>query len=566
MKIRFFVFSFFFISLILIAQTGGYYRVVFKDKNNTPYSLSQPEQFLSQRAIERRQRYNIPFDLRDLPVNPSYINEIQQLGAVLHNKSKWLNSAVFFLPDTNLLAQIRQKPFVQSVTFVKPGIPGKSSRRGGSQNVLLDHWSATVYEASLWAKVQQEVRINYDYGFSFTQNTMLAVDYLHGNGFTAKDMVIAVLDAGFFKVNELTIFDSLRNSGRLLGTRDFVSPGGDVFTQSTHGMAVLSLMAGNIPGKLVGTAPHASYWLLRSEDANSEYLIEEDNWAAAAEFADSVGADIINSSLGYTTFDDSTQNHTYQDMNGNTTTVTRAADIAASKGILVVNSAGNSGNDEWYYIGAPADADSIVSVGAVDLNGVLAYFSSRGPTYDGRIKPTVCAPGHMVFAVTASDEIEPGSGTSFSSPILAGALACLWQSFPEKKNMDIIDVVVKSAHKYNNPDNDYGYGIPNLAIASLLLGGQDFSLSGEKLAVYAYPNPFDDEINLIVLNNKRIDLNVQILNLQGKVVFQTTFKTIAGYNYFYLQMGDNKKLTRSGTYILRVSDSFRTAEVKLIKK
>ncbi|MCX7696599.1 MAG: S8 family serine peptidase [Bacteroidales bacterium] len=565
MKTNFLVTLLFFF-LQVFTQSGGYYRVVFKDKNNTPYSLSHPEQFLSQRAIARRQKFNIPIDHRDLPIVPSYITEIQQLGAILHNKSKWFNSAVFFVPDTNLLSQIRQKTFVQSITFLKPQNPVKNNKRRGSQSVILDHWATTVYEASLFASEQNEARINYDYGFAFTQNALLAVDYLHGNGFTGKGMVIAVLDAGFFKVNELTIFDSLRNSGRLLGTKDFVNPGGDVFAQSTHGMAVLSLMAGNVPGKLIGTAPHASYWLLRSEDANSEYLIEEDNWVAAAEFADSVGADIINSSLGYTTFDDSLQDHTYQDMDGNTTLVTQAADIAASKGILVFNSAGNSGNNEWYYIGAPADADSIISVGAVDLNGVLAYFSSRGPTYDGRIKPTVCAPGHMVYAVTASDDVEQGSGTSFSSPILAGAVACLWQGFPEKRNTDMIDVVIKSAHKYTNPDNDYGYGIPNLAIASLLLGGQDFSLTSEKLAVFAYPNPFDEEINLIVYSNKKADLDVQILNSQGKVVFQTTFKTIVGYNYYYLTFLNNRKLNRAGTYFLKVSDSYRLAETKLIKK
>jgi len=548
------------------AQHGGFYAIAFKDKANNPYSLNHPEGFLSQRAIERRQKYNIPLDETDLPVTPQYVNELRSLGAQVYYTTKWFNAAVVFLPDTQLVQQILSKPFVASVKFLKPEIPSKNKKRKGTQGIQLNEWWSQVLEANLIANEDKKIRTFFDYGQAYNQNSMIAVDYLHSLGFTGKGMVIAVLDAGFFKVDSLSVFDSLRNSGRLLGTKDFVLPGGNVFERSTHGMAVLSLMAANVQGKLVGTAPHASYWLLRSEDANSEYLIEEYNWAAAAEFADSVGADVINSSLGYTRFDDSTQDHSYTDMDGKTTIVSRAATMAARKGILVVNAAGNSGNDSWHYIGAPADADSIISVGAVDPNGIIAYFSSRGPTSDGRIKPTVCAQGHMDAVITPTDEVEYGSGTSFASPVMAGAVTCLWQAFPSVNNIGIIDAVKKSAHKYTSPDNDYGYGIPNLAISSLILGGNEFSYPEDKLSAFVYPNPFDDEINLIVYSNKRTDLDFEIYNIQGKLMASGKLRAVVGYNYYYLPLDDFKKLKKSGVYILKLWDPYRATEVKLIKK
>ncbi len=266
-------------------------------------------------------------------------------------------------------------------------------------------------------------------------------------------------------------------------------------------MSVLSTMAGNVPGLLVGTAPGASYWLLRSEDAGSEYVVEEDNWIAAAEYADSVGADVINSSLGYTDYDDNNQSYTYADMDGNTARVTRGADIAASKGILVVNSAGNSGNNFWRYIGAPADADSIITVGAVNSLGIIASFSSLGPTSDGRVKPTVCGQGEGTYVVSSADGVYPGNGTSFSSPVMAGAVTCLWQANPSFNNMELIDAIKRSASRYSSPDSLYGYGIPNMAVAHMVLSGQELPTSDNENFMMANPNPFTEEIDVIRILN-----------------------------------------------------------------
>ena len=453
------------VAVPLFAQTwGGKYRVQFTDKNNSPYSISNPSAILTQRALDRRSNQGIAIDETDIPVNQAYIDSLVNLGAQVFNVSRWFNTATIFITDTNVINDILALSFVSSVTKTRPyfQLRIKHPRNGGGNSYEGKLAPASQKIAQNLNQTESTKRTMYSYGDGFNQANMIGVDYLHGLGFNGSGMVIAVLDAGFYHVDVLDMFDSLRSSGRLLGYKDFVTPGNDLFQESTHGMSVLSTMAGNVPGLLIGTAPGASYWLLRSEDAGSEYVVEEDNWIAAAEYADSVGADVINSSLGYTDFDDDSQSHTYSDMDGNTTRVTRGADMAASKGILVVNSAGNSGNNWWRYIGAPADADSIITVGAVNSVGIIASFSSLGPTSDGRVKPTVCAQGEGTYVVSATDGVYPGNGTSFSSPVLAGAVTCLWQANPSFTNMEIIDAVKHSASHYSVPDSMYGYGIPIL--------------------------------------------------------------------------------------------------------
>ena len=259
---------------------------------------------------------------------------------------------------------------------------------------------------------------------------MLKGDILHNRDLKGKGKLIAILDAGFSRVDEMIAFEELFAENRILGTKDFVQRNNNVFDEHTHGMMVLSTMGAENKGQIIGTSPEASFWLLRTEDVDSENLIEEYNWLCAAEFADSVGADIINSSLGYTTFDDAGQNHTYTDMDGRTAPVSIAATIAAQKGMIVVNSAGNSGSGSWHFIGAPADADSILSVGAVDENADFAWFSSYGPSFDGRVKPTVVAQGRNTIVATSNNGTLTGNGTSFSSPIVAGLSACLWEAHP----------------------------------------------------------------------------------------------------------------------------------------
>lgn len=549
------------------AQTyGAMYVVQFSDKNGSPYSISNPQAFLSQRALDRRTHQGIAISENDIPVNQTYLDGVTATGAVVYNKSKWLNTATIFVTDTTIIPSIEALSYVSGVIKVKPFLQQKKKKvkKGGGNSFegqVDSKMNISIETTEQRSEVAQ--RILLDYGNGFNQANMLGVDYLHGLGFMGDGMVIAVLDAGFYHADQLHMFDSLRDSGHLLGYKDFVFPGNNLFEESTHGMSVLSTMAGNVPGALVGTAPHASYWLLRSEDAGSEYEVEEYNWVAAAEYADSVGADVINSSLGYTHFDDPATSHTYSQMDGNTCIASRGADLAASKGILVVNSAGNSGNDSWHYIGSPADADSILTIGAVDAYGNIASFSSYGPSYDGEIKPTVCAQGLGTFVVSSSDGVYPGNGTSFSSPVMAGAVTCLWQANPSFTNMQIIESVKQSSSRYSMPDSMYGYGIPSLVIAHMILSGGEFTQPSEQNSLMANPNPFSEEIDLVIYAVQSVTAKIQLTDNNGKVVWSNdSYNLKPGYNY--LLVTDLSKLA-SGVYILRVNTDTWAASTKLIK-
>jgi hypothetical protein len=457
MKILITFFTILLISLQVSAQIApDKYWIRFTDKNNSPFSIENPEAFLSQKAIDRRNVQGIPIAENDLPVNPSYLSAVANTGATLLNISKWFNSVTVFTTDPSVIDDINALPFVLSVAKMT------------NNNSTLNTSIKPFFENETYSKFQDSIKMkgsgeSFDYGQGYNQINMLNGILLHDLGYNGEGMTIAVLDAGFRNADILTAFDSLWMNNRILGYKDFVDPlNPDIFASHSHGTNVLSTMGANLPGELVGTAPRASYWLLRSEDGGSEYLIEELNWASAAEFADSAGVDIINSSLGYTTFDDPSQNHTYMDMDGNTTPITIAADLAASKGMIVVNSAGNEGSGSWQYIGAPADGDSVFSIGAVDASGNYAYFSSTGPTYDGRLKPNVVAQGQGSAIVSAwSGIVLTGSGTSFSSPITAGIVACLWQAHPDKTNMEILEAIQQNGSQAGNPDNLLGYGIPD---------------------------------------------------------------------------------------------------------
>ncbi|MDQ3192396.1 MAG: S8 family serine peptidase, partial [Bacteroidota bacterium] len=335
------------------AQTApGKYWIQFTDKTNSPFSLSTPNQFLSSKAIERRINQHIPLIENDLPVNQSYIDSVSGAGALIINRSKWFNAVTIATSDSAVLSTIAAFSFVKQIRGVQRIV---STDRREEKFFLEQSKNMSFCEPTLDSTY---------YGFSLNQIQMLAGDKLHFEGYKGAGKIIAVLDAGFSGVDTIGAFDNLWENNRILGTRDFISKDTMVFEDHAHGMYVLSVMGGWIPGKLIGTAPEASYWLLRTEDAGSEYIVEEDNWVAAAEFADSAGVDIINSSLGYTTFDDPSHDHTYADMDGNSTRITIGADIAASKGIIVVNSAGNSGASPWNYIGAPADGFNVLAVGA----------------------------------------------------------------------------------------------------------------------------------------------------------------------------------------------------------
>lgn len=433
--------------------------VTFTDKKDSPYCLCRPAEFLSARALERRARAGIDLDKSDLPVNPQYLYALATLGVQIHSSSKWLNAAAV-IADSTAALRLKELPFVRTVEYLGRDIRIKNPPdRQPKKRVPL----AVQPRAEGGRSV---------YGYAALQNSMLGLPVLHAAGYRGEGIWVAVMDGGFINVDTLPFFDSVAIAGRLFQGRDFVERDGAVFESASHGTSVLSVMASDLPDYFVGTAPGATYLLLKTEDTGGEFPVEETNWIAGAEWADSVGADIINASLGYTTFNDSTLNHTYAQLNGRSAIGSRGARIAAAKGMIVCNSAGNSGDEPWHYIGVPADAPGVVAVGAVQHDGSKASFSSAGPTSDGRIKPDLVAPGDMVVVAGISGiNLEFSSGTSLASPMLTGAIASLWSAFPEKTAAEILNAVYRSADQAGAPDNARGFGLPDMTRAWLSLGG-----------------------------------------------------------------------------------------------
>ncbi|HFS66724.1 MAG TPA: T9SS type A sorting domain-containing protein, partial [Flavobacteriia bacterium] len=322
-------------------------------------------------------------------------------------------------------------------------------------------------------------------------NDLIKVNSLHQQDYTGQGLIIAVLDNGFSGVTTFSGFQNIQDNNQILGSYNFVQRNNNLDTGGTHGMSVLSTIAGFVDGELIGTAPDAEFYLFVTEDVNSETPLEESLWVEAVERADSLGVDIINTSLGYRAFDDSKYNHDYSDFDGNTTFIARGASILGSKGIIATIAAGNEGNS-FHYISTPADASNVLTVGAVDQNGNMASFSSYGPTADGRIKPDVDAKGASATIINSSGNVSTGSGTSFASPILCGAVACLWQAFPDKNSYEIMQMIRESAHLYQNPDNHYGYGIPNFQqIFETTAIGKNTNES-----ILVYPNPTANNIHI----------------------------------------------------------------------
>ena len=429
------------------------YIVRFADKSNNPYSISQPSAFLSPRALERRTRHGIAINQTDLPVSPGYIDSVRLSGNVtILNSSKWLNQVAIQTSDSAALVRISQFPFVLNTQAI-------ASREIAHGNKFP---TEPLSDLPLLPRPQQTEGY-YSYGRSGGQINLHRGSFLHELGFRGQGMQMSLMDAGFFRYQTLPTFDSVRTNGQILGTWDFVRNEVSVNEDNSHGMQCFSTIAANMPGIFTGTAPGASFYLFRSEDVNSEYPIEEHFWAAAAERADSLGVDVISTSLGYTTFSDPAFDYTYADMNGHTTMIAKAAATAASKGMLVLVSAGNDGTNAWRYICTPADADSVITVGAVDTLGRVGNFSSYGPSSDGRQKPSLTAVGWNAIVASASSGLPAvSSGTSFSCPNLAGLATCLWQGFPEISNMELQHIMEQSAHKADDPDDRVGYGIPDM--------------------------------------------------------------------------------------------------------
>jgi serine protease AprX len=519
----------------------NFYWVQLKDKEGTPYQISHPEAFLSQRSIDRRVRQHIAIDETDLPVSSLYLDSLQKLGLEIFHTSKWLNGVTVRISNPSLVEKISALSFVKSIELTRPENTLKSANRKFSDEL--------ISEAS-----------QSDYGLSIDQLTQLNGQYLHDQGYRGRGVLIAVLDAGFWHVDQIAAFDSLRNSNRIMGIRDLVNPYSDFYEQYTHGMSVLSCMAANLPGTLIGTAPDASYYLLRTEEISTEYLIEEDNWVAGAEYADSIGVDVINSSLGYFTFNDPSMNHTYSDMDGKTTRVTQGANMAFQKGILVFSSAGNEAGYQWKRIIAPSDGENVIGVAAVDAGGKYASFSSVGPAFGGAVKPNVAARGSSTYLIDSSGNPGTSNGTSFSSPVLAGMGACLLQANPYANVKQLKMAIEQSASQYSHPDSLLGYGIPDFEIADKYLKANLVAHQNQETSWMISPNPFSNYLFIRNINPVSSDkCQVRIFNLQGVCIYQSGFNV--SETYLLKNLGN----LPDGFLILAIHSGDREERFKLLK-
>ena len=425
------------------SETVIRYRVYLKDKAKTTFTLENPASYLSDRSLQRRAKQSLPITYSDLPVSQAYVNTLQKQGVRIVTQSKWNNTVVVETTDTVHMQQtLEQLPFVNKVkkVWTKPDfVPERNKNR---KKEVTNHFTKT----------------DNPYGKAYPQIAMHHGDSLHAAGFRGKGMHIAVIDAGYYNADVIKLFKKVD----VLGMHNFVHDEADLFEEQSHGMKVLSCMAVNRPQVMVGTAPEASYWLLRSEDDDTEQPIEEDYWAAAIEFADSAGVDVVNTSLGYYAFDDSLSNYRYRDLDGHTSLMSNSASMAADKGMLVVCSAGNSGMSSWKKVTPPGDAENVLTVGAISKKRVNADFSSVGNTTDGRIKPDVMAVGFESVVVDTNGAIGLANGTSFSSPTFCGLVACLWQACPWLTAKEMIELIRRSADRFDYPDNIFGYGIPDV--------------------------------------------------------------------------------------------------------
>lgn len=536
-----FIFTICFPTYLFCQQDTLLYRISLTDKNFNSFDINNPSQFLSQRAIERRAKFNIPIEANDLPLSDIYLDSISQFNTIkILNHSKWLNSIVVSCYDTNAITTISNWSFVSNIFQAKSNTIVKNDK---FQNLFINEKENII------------VNEHFPYGITYNQNHLHKIDYLHDLGFQGQGMHIAVIDAGFENANQLPALSKVFEEGRILSVKDFVAHDDEVFQDHFHGTAVLSVIAGYIEGEFFGTAPKASFHLLRSEDVFAEYILEEDFWVSAAEYADSAGVDIINTSLGYTTFDDSTQNHTFADLNGNTTVIAQGSNIAASKGILLCSSAGNYGEANWGRIGTPADASDVLTIAAVDSLGIRAGFSSRGPNASGEVKPNVASVGHNCYLVAPWDgTIIRANGTSFSAPMVSGMSACLWQALPHLSQSELRNLIQENSSQFAQPDSLIGYGIPDFFKAYQSITGITYKLSEDLNILNLYPNPFASgasELQIMVSSNVKQTIELTFIDALGKTVHQTQFAVNSGKNKVSISNITNLP---SSVYRLRLKD------------
>lgn len=507
------------------AQTKQHSWVFFKDKGPEALDyLRQPARMLGQAALARRLKHGIVVDEKDVPVSASYVQALRQQGLQVLGTSRWLNAA--YVKPTGVVA------WPACVRTVQTPV------------VRRRHLNAT-HGAPL-------------YGAATSVNGMLNLQHLHSRGLLGSQVRVAVFDAGFLNVHTNSYFAHLYAQQRLVATRDFVAGGTQVYEDDSHGALVLSVLAANLSGTYVGTAPDATYLLARTENAFSETRQEELNWAQAVEWADSAGADVISSSLSYSTFDAGQGSYTYAELDGNTTLMAKVADMAVSKGMLVVNSAGNEGDDPWFRITTPCDGDSVLCVGAVDVQGQVPNFSGRGPSADGRVKPDVCTLGAGVALVSPSGQLTSGNGTSFATPAVAGLAACLMQAYPNAHPVQVLRAIQGSAQRLGTPDSLLGYGIPNAALADAWLRERVAVPSPVQAAWWAYPNPAQGGFSCVYRANDYRELTAMLVDGDGRVVRQLGQLT-SNVVYYFSTAG-----LPTGSYYLRSGggDSFKLVVVQ----
>ncbi|PHS09717.1 MAG: serine protease [Kordia sp.] len=517
-------------------------------KANVATYLANPLTMLTQKALDRRTNQGISLEFSDVPVTPSYITDISNATGITYvGASKWLNAIHVIGSQADVNALSTTFSYINSIEFADNSLnPGGKVSSSKAASVHINKYPT-----------ENTSRIVYDYGQAQNQMEMFNAHKLHELDFTGAGITIAVIDAGFPNVDTNAGFDKIRTNGQILGGYDFVNNSANFYTGNSHGSNVLSFIAGYYDGatKYIGSAPEASFYLYISEDAIPETPAEETYWVMAAEQADYVGVDIINTSLGYTTFDESKYNYDYiTDLDGSTSFITRGAEIAYTKGMVVINAAGNSGSDgSWGgRVGVPADGPNVFTIGAVNSAGTYAFFSSKGPTSDNRLKPDVCVQGQGASYINTSGNVSAGNGTSYSSPLLAGGVACLWQSLPGKTNAEIIQYVKESASIYATPNNELGYGIPNLELAR--------SLSVNELelneVISIYPNPATDNVK-VNLPKSMQKASVTVFNVLGKKIItqeiNATEKTIKVSH-----------LNR-GIYLLKFTNGNMSQTLKLVK-
>ena len=515
--------------------------VIFADKENVEASLADPILIMTQEAIDRKTLQGTPIDERDVPINENYVTQIKNAsGITVLSKSKWMN-CVYIIGSQSNIEALLDLPFVTNVEYADtslnlfPGAPieNKFSIEEAGQNVI------------------------YNYGAAANQIEMLSGDYLHELDYTGEGMIVAVLDAGFPSIDTNPGFQKMRDENRILGTYDFEARTENVDGTSTHGFKTSSDIGGFLQDEFVGTAPQASFYFFVTEYDPTETPAEEAWWVEALERSDSLGVDVVNTSLSYRVFDNPNYDYSYEDLNGQTTFSARGANIAFDKGMILVTSAGNGGNSSFPTVGTPGDSPGTLTVGAVNSNGNYVAFSSIGPTVDGRVKPDVMAQGAIAAVINTGGNVDFSSGTSFSSPIMAGVITCLWQSRPEVPNGHIMQIVRESANLYNNPTDQMGYGIPNFenAYAALQeLGFEDeFLMSNFAL----YPNPVTSKIN-ISFPEGISNCTFTIYSILGNKVLSTEISRNLN--------SVNIESLNSGMYIASINSNNKQISFKIIKE